>query len=152
MRYELVSKKPLVIFLLLIFFSVGGFLAWKKYGSKNSAKEEQKTTWEAMIQTKGKDKYETAEDRKTFFENGDVLVIFPQGHSWTTSEKEELIVKLKLKKEDADKLTESETTIADGEPDRKAETVRLRKYKIDLGEVDKNKPEKVYDDSIIEEK
>jgi hypothetical protein len=77
------------------------------------------------------------------------MVIFPEGHSWTESEREELIIKLKITPDEAQKLIESEKKTVDkevkplatetsergltskSEPDN-IETVRLRQYRVRL--------------------
>jgi hypothetical protein len=158
MPIRIVNKKRFAIMLVFFFaliatvaFSIFKFFLEDK---KNKVEENPAVVWEAMIQTKGQDKYENEEDRKTYFENGDVMVIFPAGHPWSSGEKGETIIKLKIKKEEADKLMESVTEEKgeDGEKKPERETVRLRKYRIDLDEIDLEKPDKIYDEGVIEEK
>lgn len=160
--YKIENKKWFVIFAVVtVAVLAAAFFGWKKYQTSKNNPENQPSVYEAMIQTKGQDKYKTDEDRKTFFENGDVLVIFPEGHIWSNGEKGETIIKLKITKDEAEKLMESETKTADDTPkeeaadgtrNEKQETVRLRKYRVDLSDIDTGKPEKVYDSGAIEKK
>jgi Fe-S-cluster formation regulator IscX/YfhJ len=141
----------LAIFLTAVVLFSGGIFAWKKY---HHPEEDTRPIYEAMIQTKGQDEYRTDEDKKTFFENGDAIVIFPQGHIWSNGEKGELIVKLKITVEEAEKLMESETTEAKSDASEN-NIIRLRKYRIKLNKIDydpEELQEKVLENNVIEEK
>lgn len=158
--YKIENKKRFLLFILAIAaILIAAVFGWKKYQAGKNNPENQPQVFEAMIQTKGQGEYKTDEDKKTFFENGDVLVIFPEGHVWSNGEKGETIIKLKVTKEEADRLMESEMRKSsevglrkDGEGEPQEETVRLRKYKVDLDDIDIDEPEKVYGSGVIEEK
>jgi len=66
--------------------------------------------YEALIMIKDQTSKDPAEDARSNLKAGDVIVIFPEGHSWSSTERiSYLLLKLKLKPSDAAKLTEPET-------------------------------------------
>lgn len=152
-----------VFTLLIVAFVIFGFRFSRKEGGTNDPQETQ-LVYEAMIETKGQVKYETDEDRRKFFENGDVMVIFPEGHPWTEAEKGELIIKLKITLEQAQQLMQpelKEETSGDGAKAKSPETIRLRQYRIKLETLHFNpqisKEEqsfsgKVFEDDLIDKK
>ena len=163
MAFKIVDKKRFMLVIaiiavllgLLIFFGVT--LLRNGTGKESGNGKQEERIYEALVQTKGKDNYENEEDKKTFFENGDVMAVFPQSHPWTRTEKEELIVKIKLTDEDAKKLLEGETKLSpdkvpgstEASEDKKTETILLRKWKIDLNQIESKEPDKVYGEGVI---
>lgn len=177
-----IAKKTVVICgaaVLAAVFSVVVFLLLRMGADRREKAEA--IVFEAMVQTKGQDEYETPEDKAAFFENGDVIVIFPEGHKWTDSEREKLIVKIKISENQANQLMESEVAEIDREkagssseekeeekPDKKLpiiehqrKIIRMRKRRINLGDIgwnskkpisEQNYGNKVFDERIIEEK
>jgi hypothetical protein len=91
------------------------------------------------------------EDARSSLKKGDVIVYFPEGHAWSGTERiSYLIVKLKLRPDEAKKLTEAETkkitppappspSSADATAGKRMETVRARKYRLDLPDFDVQK-------------
>lgn len=129
-RFALLIGVVVALIAALVFF---GIRISKKGGKIQS--QETAAVFEAMIETKGQDKYETDEDKRTFLENGDVMVIFPEGHPWTEAERGELIIKLKITPELARQLTQSERREENSDGDaklKKSEIIRLRQYRVKL--------------------
>lgn len=169
MTIEIVNKKQFIFVIAvagallagLIFFGLNFF---RKNGQTDQEELQQVVVFEAMIQTKGQDKYENQEDQKTFFENGDVMVIFPKGHLWTDSEKGELILKLKITADQARQLMEpkqEESNPNNTSSEKQPGVKRLRKYRTSLHKLgydpgksneEQNFLDRIFDEKIIEEK
>lgn len=192
--FKIVNKKRfftlIAIVVLLIALSVWGIF---KYKNRNNP-ENQEQIYEALVNIVDQKSGDPVEDARSSLKKGDVIAYFPEGHSWSSTEKNSyLIVKLKLKKEDAAKLMEAETkpgkevelpsgssTSKDkpafwgqekvsATPENKTpkdmgprqETVRARKYFLDLPSFDVQKfwetqaqpfGDKVFSASIIDKK
>lgn len=153
MPLQIVNRKRFLLFVgtltALLLLAFLGFQHFKKDSDQPELKE---TVYEALIQTKGRDSYKSDrkafEDRKAFFENGDVMAIFPAGHAWSDTEREELIVKLKITPDEAQKLMEPETQDVEESGD---ETIQLRKYRLKM-ETIKSDPARTFTADVIETK
>jgi hypothetical protein len=131
-RFMLVIAIIAVLLGLLIFFGV-------KFFSKESGNgKSEKRIYEALVQPFDQEKDSSNETNDTSLKKGDVIVIFPEGHPWSESEKTSyLILKLRLTEDDANKLIEAETEEIQGtnaEEGRGPETrtIRARKYRIKI--------------------
>jgi hypothetical protein len=166
MAIQIVNKKRFILLIgvvvvLIAAFAIFGIRFSRKEGGK---KESQETlpVYEAMIETKGQNKYQTDEDKRTFLENGDVMVIFPEGHPWTEAEKGELIIKLRITPEQAQQLVQPEIKEQQNDSATKTkspETIRLRQYRLKLETLqydpaksneEQNFSGKVFEDDLIE--
>ena len=148
MKIVIADKKRFIFFLTIIIITaiIGGVLAWEKYKAVKEDPENQPQFYEALVQMTDEKRSDLEEDKISSLKAGDVLVIFPEGHLWSETEKVSyLILKLKLKQEDADKLTMAETkpsSSADGENknNENGETqegiIRARKYRLKIEKLD----------------
>jgi hypothetical protein len=135
--------------------------------------------YEALVSVIDEKSSDPVEDAKSSMKRGDVLVIFPEGHSWSETEKTSyLILKIRLKKSEADELVQPEIKsvskrVAEGGAGKSGglfsaknktvmqkEIIRPRKYRLKIEELnfDLQKmqtgggqpfPDKIFDDSLI---
>lgn len=142
-KIVLVSKKKLFVLLVILLVAIGGFFWFSHYQSVQKEKEKNSSIYEAMVQLVD-EKPSDPKAMSSNFERGDVILLVPEGHQWSDTEKiSYLIVKLKLTSEEAQNLIEPETKDVEVDEARKKEipkgvgpekeTVRARKYQIDLG-------------------
>jgi flagellar basal body-associated protein FliL len=130
--------------LLLIILAGGGILAWMKYKSANDP-QNQPQVYEALVMVTDQKTKDPEEDKRSSLKKGDVIAYFPEGHPWSETERiSYLIVKIKLRPDEAAKLTEAETkeskevALPEGSPTSEKsmrperETIRARKYFLDL--------------------
>ncbi len=166
----------IVIVTLIIAAIIGGVILWKKY-KDNQKPENQPQVYEALVNVVDQKTGDPVEDARSSLKKGDVIAYFPAGHSWSDTEKNSyLIVKLKLKAEDAAKLMAAETkeikdtekspdgkssSPADGDIRPRTETVRARQYFLNLPKFDVQKfwetqqqpfGDKIFSESIIDKK
>lgn len=145
-KIVLVSKKPLIIFLAVIILAVGGYFGYKKYQKNSLEKEKTESVYEVLVQLSDEKVNDPVEDARSSLKRGDVIAYVPEGHQWSDTERiSYLIVRLKLTPEDAQKLMEPDTKPSsvktpEGKDQPKdslaqTETVRARKYQIDLGKL-----------------
>lgn len=172
-KRKIVKKTTILLWVMVLFLtlSIAVIFFWKT--RENRREKSDKIIYEAMVQTQGRDKYETVEERSTFLENGDVVVIYPEGHSWTDSEREKLIIKLEITAQQAQSLMEADVTETE---DTKAKqdsaqalsfiakrkkVNALRKYRIKLKDIGWNSQKTlqeqkidgdIFNASVIEEK
>ncbi len=171
MPIKIVDKKRFMILIaiasamigILIFFGV------KLFSSESGNGKQEERIYEALIQPFDQESDSSNNENDTSLKKGDVIVIFPEGHPWSESEKTSyLILKLKLIEDDANKLVEAETEEIQGKESEEGRamerrTIRARKYRIkieslnfDLQKFWENPvqpyPDKVFDSGIIEEK
>lgn len=172
------TRKNIIIGLVVVAVLFGGSILGLKY-----LKPKPKKVYEALIAVRDQFNPDPAEDLKNSLKAGDVLLLLPEGHNWSDTEKVSyLILKINLTEKEAQTLvspeekkavekkpvTEEEKKIAaerkkaEGDRDR-METVRARRYRIKLEELDKNfnpnillekQPylDKVYGWSLVEKK
>jgi hypothetical protein len=176
---NLKSKKTLILLsaiVLVIAGTVFGILAWKKYkADHNPANQPQ--VYEALVNIVDQKTSDPVEDARSSLKKGDVIAYFPAGHPWSETEKiSYLIVKIKLRPDEAVKLTEAKTQPLknpqlpknpqgqNGAPKNigpQTETVLARQYRMNLPSFDlqkfwsdHNQPfaDKVFDAGIIQKK
>ena len=164
---------------LIIAGIVFGVVAWKKHKSSQKP-ENQPQVWEALVMIADQKTVDPVEDARSSLKKGDVIAYFPAGHPWSETEKiSYLIVKIKLKPDEAAKLTEAKTKEvkrdvkadngSNGESPsdaralegKQTETVLARQYRLRLPGFDLQKfwgdhqqpfSDKVFSDSIIDKK
>jgi hypothetical protein len=174
-KIVIVSKKPLIIFLTVIILLVGGYFGYKKYQKNKFMKGNAESVYEVLVQMADEKVNDPVEDARSSLKRGDVIAYVPEGHQWSDTEKiSYLIVKMKLKPVDASKLMEAETKDKPIDEARKKEmpegmksekeTVRARKYQINLDKLDvedltindlaKGQPtgDKVFGENVIRKK
>jgi hypothetical protein len=170
------NKKRLVIFIsiaaLVIAAIVWGIIKWTGGGGGGpDDAQNQEGVYEALIMTV--DEAPNDKNSPSALRPGDVMVIFPEGHSWSETERVSyLLLKLKLKKSDADKLVQAKTKkvqVRDAEPTGEngqpmgpeEETVLARQYRLKIEKLDfkaseiwkgQPYPDKIFDDGMIEKK
>jgi hypothetical protein len=183
MNFIITNPKKFYIFwgtvaIIIIAVIVGGIFAWKKYKAGKENPENHPQIYEALVQVVDEKNSDPEEDKKSSMKKGDVLVIFPEGHTWSETERiSYLILKINLKKEDADKLmqpvtkkikTEKPALPADGDENGKPtdtdeEIVSPRKYRLKIEKLDfdlekiwagegQPYPDKIFDKSLIQKK
>lgn len=170
------KRKTVVAFGALVFFVIAGYYGWQ------FLKPKEYKIYEALIAVRDQYNTDPKEDEKTSLKAGDVLVVLPEGHNWSQTERVSyLILKLNLTEEQAAKLTSSEEKIEtidlpkeeierakkDGrkidEEREQRTTLRARRYRIKIEELDPNFdpnillerqpfPDKTYDWGIVEKK
>jgi len=171
------KKKAAIVLGALVVLIVGGYLGYKYL------KPQPKKVYEALIAVRSQANADPVEDAKNSLKAGDVLLLLPEGHRWSDTEKVSyLILKMNLTEKQAQTLvspeekkavipkpkTDEEKKIAEerkkAEGDRQQmETVRARRYRVKLEELDKNfdpnillekQPylDKIYDWKIVEKK
>jgi hypothetical protein len=175
--------------LVVIAIIITGAVMWKKGIGIFDKKARQKKTYEIAVQVRSQENSDPKEDARTSMKAGDVIVVQNEGHSWSNTEKVSyLILKISLTDDQKQKLTSPETRklsskelkakrpkdfdkmpkdekkrFEDQEKGRpQTETVRVRKYRVnleDLNFTDPNTllsaqpyPDKVFDWGIVEEK
>lgn len=123
------SKKTIIIALVVLSVVViGSFVGYK------ALKPQPKKVYEALIQVRSQSNPDPAEDVKTSLKAGDVLVVLPEGHNWSQTERVSyLILKMNLTEEQARKLLE---------PEEKVEMVNLPKEEIEQAKKEGQKIEK----------
>lgn len=174
------NKKRLVIFIAVIVLIIGGIIfaivKWRTNSNPDNPdnsdnSENQGSVYEALIMTQ--DEAPNDKNSPSALRPGDVMVIFPEGHSWSETERiSYLMLKLKLEKSDADKLVQpasrrrADVSASRGGPETiegpEEEIVQARQYRIKIEKLDfdakmiwKNGqpyPDKIFDDSLIEKK
>lgn len=126
---------------VIVVLGLAGF-SGKKYRDYVRANEH---IYEALVQPFNQNPYGDKIVDPSALETGDVIVIFPEGHVWSDSEKTSyLILKLKLSEKEANRLIEPVTKEvkrpkAEKAEDKTAEdmgtmteTVRARKYRLQI--------------------
>lgn len=166
-RFAFLIGTVLAIVGMLIFFGIK--LSKKETGKESANVNSEERVYEAMVQPFDQESDDTNKTNDSSLKKGDVIVIFSEGHSWSESEKTSyLILKMKLTKEDADKLLEPVTKEVEESSDEKnmgprKETVSARKYRVkieslnfDLQQFWENPIQpysnQVFDSGIIEQK
>lgn len=171
------KKKAAIVLGALVVLVVGASLGWKYL------KPQPKKVYEALIAVRSQSNADPVEDAKNSLKAGDVLLLLPEGHKWSETEKVSyLILKMNLTEKEAQTIVSPEEKKAvepkpttDEEKKRaeerkkaegnrqQMETVRARRYRIKLEELDKNfdpnillerQPylDKIYDWKIVEKK
>lgn len=159
------NKNFWIGFLASLIFIGGVFFLVKNYRDRKSQELSRDYAYEALVQMTDQKSDDPVVDRRLNLKKGDVLVVFPKGHEWTETEKQNyLILKLKISEEEAAKLVEADigempTDGASVPPT--TGLVRLRAYRIRTESLkfDPNTPaqyqpfqDKVYDWGIVEKK
>jgi hypothetical protein len=167
---KITNPKKFSIFIAIIVFLIAGSI-WGilKFKNRNVAID-QEQVYEVLVNIADQKAGDPVEDARSSLKKGDVIAYFPEGHSWSDTEKNSyLIIKIKLKPDDAEKLLAAETKeIKNSEksPEGKEmgpqqETVRARKYFLDLPDFDTQKfwgdqiqpfADRVFDGGIIDKK
>jgi hypothetical protein len=161
------SKKKLLIWLIILGIGTGTFFLIKHF--KKPKQEAQ--VYEALVMVVDQKAADPVEDARSSLKKGDVIAIFPEGHSWSDTEKiSYLIIKLKITPDEANKLTQPKTKEvkvdrkgedAKNMPDKDVQTVLARQYTLDLPSFDTQKfwseqkqpfEGKVFSGSIIRKK
>lgn len=94
----------------VIALAVGGYFLVKKMFTKPAPKQ----VYEALVAVTDQKNSDPVEDARSSLKAGDVLVVLPEGHSWSDTEKiSYLILKLNLTEEEAQKLLAPETKEAE---------------------------------------
>ena len=154
-----------IILTVVIAGIIGGvfFLEKNKTAEENNP-ENQPQIYEALTQMKDEKNSDPVEDAKSSMKSGDVLAIFPEGHLWSETERiSHLILKLKLKQEDADKLVQPSFAKATAGEASEQEIVRARKYRLKIEKLDFDMKkiwtgggqpfqDKVFGEDMVEEK
>ncbi|MCD6149878.1 hypothetical protein J7J13_03790 [bacterium] len=113
----------------------------EKSGEPKNEKSQQQQIYAVSVQVRDQHNSDPEEDARTCLKKGDVLVVLPEGHTWSKTELiSSLILKIKMTEEQAAKLTqpiekESGEKRENGEPAEK-ETVKMRKYRIKIEDLD----------------
>ncbi|MFA4815590.1 MAG: hypothetical protein WC653_05915, partial [Candidatus Gracilibacteria bacterium] len=155
----------------------GAYFGWQYF------KPKEYKVYEALIAVRSQANADPVEDAKNSLKAGDVILALPEGHRWSDTEKVSyLILRMNLTEEqtrtlvspeekkavapkpktEEEKKQAAERKKAEGDRDR-METVRARRYRIKLEELDKNfdpnillekQPylDKIYDWKIVEKK
>ncbi len=150
---KLKTKKGLTTALTVILVIAAGVFVKIKY-----FKPAPKKVYEVAVMVRSQHASDPAEDARTSLKKGDVVVVQPEGHSWSRTEKiSYLILKMKLSEEEKAKLTQPEEreikfkelpaeeqkrieeekkrAKAEGReytPEPRRETLRARAYRINL--------------------
>lgn len=161
------SIKNLLILIIVIALATGGFFVGKKY-----LKPAPKHMYEAMVQARDQFNSDPGEDLKTSLKIGDVIVVLPEGHNWSETERGSyLIVKMNLTEEQSRLLlspdSKTEKIEVPSGPDGKNEKqeqetiLRARRYRLKTEEMN-IKPEdflggstlggRVFDWRVVEKK
>jgi len=171
------KKKAAIVLGALVVLIAGGYFGWQYL------KPQPKKVYEALIAVRSQANADPVEDAKNSLKAGDVLLTLPEGHNWSQTERVSyLILKMNLTEDQAqtlvapeerkavepkpkteeEKKQAAERKKAEGDRNR-METVRARRYRIKLEELDKNfdpnillkkQPylDKIYDWKIVEKK
>lgn len=158
MAIKIVAKKRFFVFGfvtlalvgLLIFLGIKFFPSefLKNLGINQSSEETKGEThlYEALVQPFGEKPENPLTQENSALSQGEVVVIFPEGHLWSETEKTSyLILRLNITEEEAQQLVEAETQGIDLEETKteegtaplplKRETLRARKYRLKLEEL-----------------
>jgi hypothetical protein len=170
------SKRKLIFWAIIIALGATAYFIWGRGGKKETA------VYEAMVNVVDQKTNDPVEDARSSLKKNDVIAVFPEGHSWSDTEKfSYLIVKIKMTADDMAKLTQAKTkevkrekgdergvngekgvngeTPEDMGP--QMETVLARQYYLNLPDYDVKKfwsqqkqpfEGKVFSDSIIKKK
>lgn len=98
-----------------------------------------KNVYETAIMVRDQSNLNPREDAKTSLKRGDVLVVFPEGHNWSNTERiSYLILKIRMTEDQANQLMKpkSEEYIS-AEGDRPREVIfKTRQYRIKIENLD----------------
>jgi hypothetical protein len=163
------NKKTVIIGIVIVVLAAGGLFFGRKY-----LKPKPKQIYEALIAVRSQSNPDPKEDERNSLKAGDVILVLPEGHKWSETERVSyLILRMKMNEDQARTLVEPEQKTVKEEvpsgPDGKKEKqerqeiLRARRYRINLEELDKNfnpndllarQPylDKVYDWSLVEKK
>jgi hypothetical protein len=177
--YQIENRKRTIAFaaaaILIVGGIVWGIVALVKNKGGEGDRGNQSQVYEALVAVTDQKSGDPAEDARANLKAGDVISIRPEGREWSETERiSYLIIKLKLKKEDADKLTQAQTKEVKEEKGVKGEekgkemgprqeTVRARAYRLKIEKLDfdlqkfwENQrqpyPDKIFDKGLIEKK
>ena len=156
------NRQQMIVIALVVVILGVGFLLFKKFYHP-----EPKQIYEVAIMVRDQHNSDPEEDRRTSLKKGDVLVVHPEGHNWSRTEKiSYLILKMKLTKREAEKLmrpeeeelsrderkkrleemtkdrnlNKEEIKKIEEELKQERKMIRARLYKIDLNELGEFKP------------
>lgn len=179
MKINIVDPKRFIIFIsiisLIIISIISGviFLLKDKNESERDTSsrvptvENTRQVYEVLVQIADQTSDDLEEDKSSSLKTGDVIAIFPENHSWSETEKiSNLILKIKLTEKDGNKLLEPVTKEIDSNDKEKrprTETIRARKYRIRIENLDFDLQKfwdnpiqpyfnQIFDDSVIQEK
>ncbi len=177
-----INRKKLAIFivasLLLIAGIIWGIVAIVKHYKGGDDPKNQPQVYEALVNIVDQKSNDPVEDSRANLKAGDVIAYFPEGHLWSETERiSYLIVKIKLKPDEAAKLTQPQTKEIkreeagmkgeNGEAPKdmgpQMETVRARAYRVKIEKLNfdvqkfwenHEQPDqtKIYDGGMIEKK
>jgi hypothetical protein len=162
----------IIIFTTTIIIGIGIFVFLDKIfekNKKNEVKEKNKEikVFEVLVAVREQENSDPVEDKRNSMKKGYVIGVYPEGHSWSDTEKiSYLILKMNLTEDQKMKLTQSieqEISLKDlpeeereyleeADQEEKKEVIGLRKYKIDLEEVGFSDPNNLLDSQPFEGK
>ena len=163
-------NKFFIVIPAVILVGFGIWILAGKLREREGRQKEEAQVYEALVQVVDQTSGNPAEDAKSSLKKGDVIAVFPEGHSWTETERiSYLILKLRLKGEDVQKLTEAEEKEVAPEngpggervglPRKEIITARKYRLKVEKLKYDPQKlyegqpyPDKIFDEDMIEEK
>lgn len=159
-----------IIFSAILLLIIAG-IAFGIYKISNKAGKE-KQVYEALVMVYDQKTSDPKEDARSSLKKGDVIVIFPEGHNWSETEKNSyLILKIKLTAEESQKLIEpKQKEVENPKKDEnkdgmkqmpQMETLLARQYRLKVEKLDYNPAEiyksqpykdKVFDSGMMEKK
>jgi hypothetical protein len=182
MKYKIENPKRTIGFLIGILLIIGGsiwgIMAIVKHQKDKKNPENQPQVYEALVAITDQKAGDPVEDARASLKKGDVIAYFPAGHPWSETERiSYLIVKIKLKSDEAKNLTQAQTKevkrdikAGDGsngpapkDMGPQMETVRARAYRIKMEKLnfdvqkfwenhEQPYPDKIFDSGMIEKK
>jgi hypothetical protein len=180
--WKLWKKFPKILKWIIVILILGAIGTWITLKIIHNNQQKNAQVYEALVMPVDQKNPNAVEDAKSSLKYGDVIAIFPEGHSWSDTEKNSyLIVKIKLTKDEAAELTQSktqksknqsQTPVLNNDNDKTKtpkqpqqpevmETVLARQYRLKIPNFDTQKfwggggqpfGDKVFDDSIIQKK
>lgn len=175
------KNSPKIVKWIIVILILGAVGAWITLRIIHNPQQKNAQVYEALVMPVDQKKSNAIEDAKSSLKYGDVIAVFLAGHNWSDTEKNSyLIVKIKLTKDEAAKLTQPKTKKTDqpapnnlpvNSKDGKAnkdqkqlpmmETILAREYRLKLPDFDIQKfwggggqpfSDKIFDDGIIQKK
>jgi hypothetical protein len=147
------NRKTAIIGVLIVVLAAGGL-----FFGRNYLKPKPKQIYEALIAVRSQSNPDPKEDERNSLKAGDVILVLPEGHKWSETERVSyLILRMNMNedqartlvspqerkavipkpKSDEEKKQAEERKKAEGNR-QQMETVRARQYRIKLEELDRN--------------